>query len=188
MRTARNARTPYAAMIACAIFLSSCGNKTPLVEGPSTIELQIPAFTSLVIPSMYTCDGSDTSPALSWSQPPANTQSLALTIVDTDTPIGFVHWVLFNIPAQTREFQQGLPKQATLPDGSQQGMTDFDKVGYGGPCPPSGSPHHYVFTLYALDTKLNLPANATRKQLESAMKGHILANGQFTAHYQRHQK
>jgi Raf kinase inhibitor-like YbhB/YbcL family protein len=187
MRNATNARSLSKAIVACAIFLSSCGNKAPLVEGPSTLELSIPAFASLVIPSVYTCDGSDTSPALSWSQPPANTQSLALTIVDTDTPIGFVHWVLFNIPPQTRELSQGLPKQATLPDGSQQGPNDFDKVGYGGPCPPGGSPHHYVFTLYALDTKLNLPANATRKQLESAMKDHILANGQFTAHYQRHQ-
>jgi Raf kinase inhibitor-like YbhB/YbcL family protein len=172
------------ALAACSLLVTSCGNKGPLVEGKSNIEVQISAFASGTIPSMYTCDGSDVSPAISWSLGPYQRITYALTVVDTDTPFGFTHWVVYNLGAH--ELPQGLPKQATLPDGTQQGVTDFDKVGYGGPCPPSGS-HHYVFTIYALDNNLDLPANPTRKQLESAMKGHILSYGQFTAHYQRHQ-
>src|SRR5262249_11668943 len=122
----------------------------------------------------------------SWVQPPAGTQSFALTVVDTDAPGGsFVHWVLWNLPPQTRQLAQAYPKQDSQPDGARQGVTDFDKSGYGGPCPPGGSPHHYVFTLYAVDKMLDLPTATTRKQLEAALGGHILANGQVTGHYQR---
>ena len=112
------------------------------------------------------------------------TNSFALTVVDPDTPFGFVHWLIYNLGMNTHDSPQGLPKQASLSDGTQ-GVND--QVGYSGPCPPGGSPHHYVFTLYALDTRLKLPANVTRKQLETSMKGQILSYGQLTAHYQRHQ-
>jgi Raf kinase inhibitor-like YbhB/YbcL family protein len=173
------------ALAACSLFVTSCGNKRPLVEGKSNIEVQIPAFSSGTIPSMYTCDGSDVSPAISWSLGPYQRITYALTVVDTDTPIGFTHWVVYNMGAH--ELPQNLPKQVTLPDGIHQGMTDFDKIGFGGPCPPGGSPHHYVFTVYALDIVMKLPENPTRDQLESTMKGHILSYGQFTARYQRHQ-
>jgi Raf kinase inhibitor-like YbhB/YbcL family protein len=95
-----------------------------------------------------------------------------------------VHWVLYDLPAEKRELPEGLPKQEQLPDGSRQGQNDYDKIGYVGPCPPAGS-HRYVFALYALDSRLNLPAGATRKQVESALKGHILAHGELIGRYRR---
>ncbi|PWT84812.1 MAG: YbhB/YbcL family Raf kinase inhibitor-like protein [Acidobacteria bacterium] len=137
------------------------------------------------IPSQYTCDGADTSPQLSWPAPPSGTKSLALIVTDPDAPVGtFVHWVLYDIPASTRELPAGVPKQGQLSDNSRQGKNDFGKSGYGGPCPPSGA-HHYVFTLYALDTTLGLPPGATRAQIESAIKGHILARGELVGLYNR---
>ena len=137
------------------------------------------------IPSQYTCDGADTSPHLSWPAPPAGTKSFALLMTDPDAPGGtFVHWVLYDIPASARELPVGVPKQGQLPDASRQGVNDFGKVGYGGPCPPRGT-HHYVFSLHALDTTLGLPPGATRSQIESAIKGHILAHGELVGLYSR---
>jgi Raf kinase inhibitor-like YbhB/YbcL family protein len=92
--------------------------------------------------------------------------------------------VLYDLPAEKRELPEGLPNQAQLPDGSRQGQNDFDKTGYGGPCPPGKSAHRYVFALYALDSRLNLPIGATRKQVEKAMKGHVLAYGELIGRYQ----
>jgi hypothetical protein len=93
--------------------------------------------------------------------------------------------VLYNLPAGTRAIPEGLPALGQLPDGALQGRNDFGEIGYGGPCPPPGSPHHYVFTLYALDAKLNLPVGATRAQVEAAMQGNILARGELIGLYQR---
>ena len=93
--------------------------------------------------------------------------------------------MLYNLPAETRALPEGLPALGQLPDGALQGRNDFGEIGYGGPCPPSGAPHHYVFTLYALDIKLNLPVGATRAQVEAAMQGHILASGKLIGIYQR---
>ena len=138
------------------------------------------------IPAKFTCSGANLSPQLTWSAPPAKTASLALTVTDPDAPRGtWVHWVLYNLPAGTRELPEGLPSQGQLPDGAHQGRNDFGEIGYGGPCPPSGPPHHYIFTLYALDAKLNLPEGATRAQVEAAMKGHMLANGRLIGLFQR---
>jgi len=137
------------------------------------------------IPSQYTCDGADSSPQLSWPAPPASTKSFALIMTDPDAPGGtFIHWVLYDIPAVTRELPVGVPKLGQLSDNSRQGKNDFGKIGYGGPCPPGGT-HHYVFSLYALDTTLGLPAGASRSQVESAMKGHVLARGELTGLYSR---
>jgi Raf kinase inhibitor-like YbhB/YbcL family protein len=138
------------------------------------------------IPAKYTCSGANISPQLAWSAPPAGTVSLALTVTDPDAPRGtWVHWVMYNLPAGTRALPEGLPALGQLPDGALQGRNDFGEIGYGGPCPPPGSPHHYIFTLYALDSKLNLPVGATRAQVEAAMQGHILASGRLVGIYQR---
>lgn len=138
------------------------------------------------IPAKYTCNGAGISPQLTWSTPPAATASFALIVTDPDAPRGtWVHWVLYNLPAETRALPEGLPALGQLPDGALQGRNDFGEIGYGGPCPPSGAPHHYVFTLYALDIKLNLPVGATRAQVEAAMQGHILASGKLIGIYQR---
>jgi Raf kinase inhibitor-like YbhB/YbcL family protein len=138
------------------------------------------------IPARFTCDGAGGSPQLAWSAPPAGTTSFALIVTDPDAPgRTFVHWVLYDLPAATRALPEALPAQGQLADGSRQGSNDFGNIGYGGPCPPGHTPHHYVFTLYALDAKLNLPAGATRSQVEAAIKGHVLAHGELTGLYRR---
>jgi len=138
-----------------------------------------------LIPPKYTCDGADVSPPLSFTGAPAGTKSFALIADDPDAPMGtWVHWVAWNIPAGTRSLEEGVPKKETLPDGVRQGSNDFRRVGYGGPCPPSGT-HRYFFRLYALDAALNLPATATKQDLEKAMQEHILAQAELMGKYTR---
>jgi Raf kinase inhibitor-like YbhB/YbcL family protein len=139
------------------------------------------------IPKPYTGDGQDVSPPLRWSGAPGNTQSFALICDDPDAPRKdpWVHWVLFNLPADTHELTEGVAASETLSNGAKQGRNDFGKIGYGGPAPPPGKPHRYYFKLYALDTVLNLNEWASKQQLEQAMKGHILASGQLTGKYGR---
>jgi len=138
------------------------------------------------IAKKFTCDAADVSPQLSWSDPPAGTKSLALLTDDPDAPVGnWNHWVLWNLPGETRQLGEGVSKAAQLPDGSQQGLNDFHKIGYNGPCPPPGKPHRYYFKLFALDTKLDLKGNSAKRQLEAAMKGHILAQTEWMGHYGR---
>ena len=138
------------------------------------------------IPAEYTCDGKDISPALSWSGTPAGTKSIALIMDDPDATRGtFVHWVLFNIPAETNKLPAGIPGNRSLSDGSRHGTTDYGRTEYGGPCPPPGKPHRYYFKIYALDAKLDLPAGATKANLERAMEGHILSKGELMGKYGR---
>jgi Raf kinase inhibitor-like YbhB/YbcL family protein len=138
------------------------------------------------IPSKYTCSGVDVSPALSWSDPPAGTQSFALIADDPDAPVGnWVHWVAYDLPASARQLPEGVPKTEAISGGGAQGQNDFRKTGYGGPCPPPGKPHRYYFKLYALDSKLNLKPGATKKAVEQAMQGHILAQAEVMGRFQR---
>lgn len=138
------------------------------------------------IPATYTCDGQDVSPPISWTEPPAGTNSFALIADDPDAPMGtWVHWVMYNIPPTVRQFSAAVAREAKLPDGTQQGMSDFGRPGYGGPCPPNGT-HRYFFKLYALDAALSLPSGTvTAKQLEQAMHGHILAQATLMGTYAR---
>ena len=138
-----------------------------------------------LIPAKHTCDGADVSPPLAWSGAPAGTKSFALISDDPDAPVGtWVHWVMWNIPAEARALEENVPKKDTLPNGARQGTTDFKRIGYGGPCPPSGT-HRYYFKLYALDAALDLQASTTRKVLEKTMQGHILAQAELTGTYSR---
>lgn len=150
-------------------------------------EIQSAVFTAGgTIPKKYTCDGPDVSPPLSWTEPPSGTRSLALIMDDPDAPVGtWVHWVLYNLPAAVRELSEGTPTTETLPSGARQGTNDFRKIGYGGPCPPPGPAHRYFFKLYALDTELSLAPRATKRQLEAAMEGHILARVELVGRYGR---
>jgi Raf kinase inhibitor-like YbhB/YbcL family protein len=152
-----------------------------------SIELSSTAFQSgETIPKPYTGDGADRSPPLRWSEPPAGTRSLALICDDPDAPRGtWVHWVLFNLPAQTRALEEGVPTTESLDNGARQGKNDFGNLGYGGPAPPKGKPHRYFFKLYALDAVVDLPAGATKAQLLDAMKGHILDQGELVGKYGR---
>lgn len=141
------------------------------------------------IPVVHTCDGADTSPALSWSGVPPGTRSLVLIIDDPDAPdpaapkMTWVHWVLYNIPPQAT----GLPAavhQADLPPGTLAGINDFKKTSYGGPCPPAGR-HRYFHKLYALDVVLPDLGQPTKPQLEKAIQGHVLAHTELMGTYQR---
>jgi len=134
----------------------------------------------------FTCDGADLSPSLSWSDPPHGTQSFALLVDDPDAPVGnWNHWAIWNVPATARGLAEGTHKEAELSDGSRQGQNDFRKTGYNGPCPPPGKPHRYYFKLYALDTNMDLKPDATKKDVEAAMKGHILAQAEWMGRYRR---
>ena len=138
-----------------------------------------------LIPPKYTCDGSDISPPLQWDSVPEGTKSIALISDDPDAPMGtWVHWVLFGLPAETREHEENIPPNKILPNGAKQGTSDFVRIGYGGPCPPSGT-HRYFFKIYALDTELSLEAGANKHQLLKAMQGHILARGELIGKYKR---
>jgi len=138
------------------------------------------------IPDAFTCDGRDVSPELEWSNAPQRTRSFALIVEDPDAPGGtWVHWVVYDLPAGAQRLPEGVPKQREIPDGGRQGYNDFGRVGYNGPCPPPGPPHRYIFRLYALDITLNLKGRVTRGAAEEAMQGHILAQTELTAEYQR---
>ena len=176
--------------VLCLIVMLLVGCKyreRPLKEGEMALTVSSSAFKEGDrIPAKYTCQGQDVSPPLAWGEPPAGTQSFALIVDDPDAPGGvFTHWVLFNIPPDSRNLPEAVPTQAELASGALQGKTDFGKIGYGGPCPPPGRPHRYQFTLYALDQPLGLEGGTSKKQLLSAMEGHILAQGQLTGTYQR---
>src|SRR5262245_38509450 len=139
-----------------------------------TMELTSTAFLDgEPIPQRYAGDGRNVSPPLTWQNPPAGTRSLALICEDPDAPRGtFTHWLVFNLPAESRELCEGIPAQATLPNGTAQGINDFGKAGYGGPKPPPGKPHRYLFKLYALDQSPDVQPGATKPQLLAAMKDH----------------
>lgn len=151
-----------------------------------TLNLTSPAFSQeQPIPQKYSCDGQDISPALQWSDPPPNTQSLALIMDDPDAPAGvWVHWVLFNLPAAARTLPQAVAPQAELPDGSRHGKNSWGRLGYGGPCPPRGK-HRYFFKLYALDAPFDLASGVDKGQLLQAMEGHILAQTELMGTYTR---
>lgn len=142
-----------------------------------------------VIPRKYTCEGSDVAPPLEWDGVPENTRSLVLIVDDPDAPdpaaprMTWVHWVVYNLPADVN----GLPEGAIakmLPIGSQQGLNDWKKEGYGGPCPPIGR-HRYFHKLYALDTVLEGLDSPTKAQVESAMQGHIIAQTELIGTYKK---
>ncbi|MEW6221906.1 MAG: YbhB/YbcL family Raf kinase inhibitor-like protein [Candidatus Hadarchaeota archaeon] len=140
------------------------------------------------IPTRYTCDGSNVSPPISIEDVPAAAKSLALICDDPDAPMGvFVHWVVWNIPPNVTAIPEKVPMTGVVKSlgGAAQGVTDFGKIGYGGPCPPRGPPHRYYFKLYALDAKLELGAGASKEELEGAMEGHILAKTTLMGKYGR---
>ncbi len=156
-------------------------------KAAAKFELQTTAFqTGENIPPRFTCDGADVSPPLRWTEPPAGTASFALIVDDPDAPAGtWAHWLAYDLPATSRALAEGVAKSQKFPSGARQGSNDFERIGYGGPCPPPGKAHRYFFKLYALDKRLDLKAGATRQDLERAMKGHILARAELMGRYHR---
>lgn len=150
------------------------------------MEILSPAFQyGGMIPAKYTADGTDQSPPLYLSDIPAGAVSLALICDDPDAPGGiWVHWVLYNLPPDTKELKEGIPTDARLGNGACQGVNDFGSVGYGGPAPPSGT-HRYYFTLYALDCELEFSTGCRKHDLTKAIRGHILAEAQLMGQYRR---
>lgn len=135
------------------------------------------------IPALYTCDGDDVSPELSWSDIPEKAKSLVLIVDDPDAPdpaapkMTWVHWVLYNMPPETTGLAEGMTA-GVLPAGTEQGLNDWNRTNYGGPCPPIGR-HRYFHKLYALDTMLNISGKANKPKIEAAMQGHILASAEL---------
>lgn len=152
----------------------------------ATIRVSSPAFQDGgPIPQKYACDGDNISPPLSWQAVPEGTKSLALIVDDPDAPGGnFVHWVVYDLPADLDGLPEDLPRDKAFPVGGEQGINSTDEIGYMGPCPPSGT-HRYFFKLYALDERTNLPAGETKARLLDAMEGHTLGQGQLMGRYKR---
>ena len=172
------------------LLVAACGRSEQPQQTALSIGLSSADVSGGIIARKCTCDGPGASPELSWNSAPPGTQSFAVIAIDEDTLLislvgPFVHWLVYDIPATARALPAGIPAQKQLPDSTLQGMNDFDKPGYGGPCPRFKSTHRYSFTLYALDKKLGLPAGATMSQLLKAMQGHILAQGELTGKYRR---
>jgi hypothetical protein len=132
-----------------------------------------------MFPREFSCDGANRLPQLQWSAPPSGTQEVAIELLDPDAPGGtFTHWLVFGLSPSSTSL-------AAVPASAAEGVNDFGRRGYGGPCPPRGPAHHYHFVVLALDTRLGLAAGATRSDLESRASGHVLAKGELVATYQR---
>ncbi len=154
------------------------------------LTIESPAFAHRgAIPSKYTCDGDDISPPLSWSGVPQGAKSLVLIVDDPDAPdpaaprMTWVHWVLYNLPPDSTGLPEGV-KSEDLPAGTKEGVNDWKRTGYGGPCPPIGR-HRYFFKLYALDRVLPDLSRPTKAQLENAMKGHVLEQAELVGTYEK---
>jgi Raf kinase inhibitor-like YbhB/YbcL family protein len=156
-------------------------------KGVRAMELKSSAFqTGGNIPRKYTCDANNVSPQLSWNNAPVGTKAFALIADDPDALAGtWVHWVIYDLPADTKELAEGVPTTEVLTNGAKQGTNDFRKVGYGGPCPPQGRPHRYFFKLYALDAATGLKPRASKQQLLNAIKNHVLGEAEIMGRYKR---
>ncbi|WP_363320007.1 YbhB/YbcL family Raf kinase inhibitor-like protein [Nitrosomonas sp.] len=190
---------PQIALIALMIALFACFIQTTRAEDDSSsinkekimaLTLTSPSFThGGMIPTLYTCDGQDISPALSWSGVPDHAKSLVLIIDDPDAPdpdapkMTWVHWVLYNIPPHVNELPENIAGNK-LPTGTLQGINDWKRTGYGGPCPPIGV-HRYFHKLYALDVVLPDLKHPTKSELEAAMQGHIITQTELIGRYHR---
>jgi len=152
-----------------------------------TFAISSPSFSNGgKIPAKFTCDGTDVSPELTWTASPPGTQSFTLIADDPDAPVGtWTHWVLFNLSTHTTALPESVAKVDEVPSGGRQGRNDFRKIGYGGPCPPSGKLHRYFFKLYAVDEMLDLKPGASKEDVELAMQDHILARAELMGTYRR---
>jgi Raf kinase inhibitor-like YbhB/YbcL family protein len=158
----------------------------PKEQTKMEIKITSPAFQDGgAIPAKYTCDGPNISPPIQWSGSPATTKTFALIVDDPDAPAKiWVHWVVYDLPVSTDHLPENVKPVEKLPGGGTQGTNDFKKIGYGGPCPPSGT-HRYFFKLYALDIATALNPGATKDELLKTIAGHVLAQGELVGKYKR---
>lgn len=177
-----------ALILAClSIFVPSGGRSAAAQSSASSpMQIQSSGFQNgSAIPRQFTCDGAGELPVLHWSNAPAAAKSFALVMHDPDAPIDFTHWIAWNIPAGVHSLAEAASGRSAMPQGSIEGINSFGRIGYGGPCPPPGRPHRYIFQFYALDVRLNLAPGGTRDQLEAAMRRHVLAEAQIVGIYRR---
>lgn len=197
-------RPPLASRLASLALVAfsavACSKKDPpptppaALEGAAQLTVSSPSFVANgPIPSKYTCEGEDTSPALAWGEVPAATKSIAVIVDDPDAPDPaapkqvFVHWVLYDVAPSATEIREGAMNAAGVQEGARDGKSDFGRTGYGGPCPPKGR-HRYFFKVYALDVALPDLGQPTKAELERAMSGHVLARGELIGTYEKGQK
>ncbi len=150
-------------------------------------KIMSPAFNyGDFIPVKYTCDGEDISPPLTWENAPKGTKSFVIIVEDPDAPIGtFIHWIVYDIPATSTGIAENFPKKPEV-NGIKQGINDFGRVGYGGPCPPPGKPHRYFFKLFAIDKNtLGIPPKAKIQEVIKAINGHIVGTTELMGLYKR---
>lgn len=171
-----------AARFACAIaLLLSLLTPRAFAAPQASLKVTAPWAENGAIDTRYSCDGADVSPALRWTGAPAGTKSVVITCVDPDAPGGaFAHWIVYDLTADVSRLAEDAPKTATWSNGARQGTNDFGHFGWGGPCPPRGALHHYVITVYALDTRLALAPGARLAEVLNRLTGHVLANGKTT--------
>jgi Raf kinase inhibitor-like YbhB/YbcL family protein len=178
------------ALIAAGLIVACGGDK-----GPAAVDLTpVPGMTlesyafagGGLVPDKYTCEGANVSPPLSWSGTPAETRAFVLLLTDPDAPgKTFDHWVVYDIQADVSGFAEGVSGSSQIQAVAKEGKNDFGDEGYGGPCPPKGSEHHYVFRIYALGQPLGLTGTATRENLQQAMLGKVLASGELVGRFRR---
>jgi hypothetical protein len=138
------------------------------------------------IPERYTCIGLDVSPPLRWEGYPLEAKSLTLIVEDVDAPGGvFTHWIIYNIPGSVSMLEEGIEKVSVLSSGAMQGLNDFGRIGYGGPCPPAGKPHRYIFKIFALDTILDVKPAASKNEVLKALENHIIGEAELTVIFSR---
>jgi Raf kinase inhibitor-like YbhB/YbcL family protein len=190
-------KTRTSAIVLLILFAAGCA-KQPAAPAQNPAVTSTPQSTAPVfrltstafkdgepVPRQYTCSGVNVSPPLEWPGVHKTAKTLAIIADDPDAPAGtWVHWVVYNLPADTMGIVENLPQDENLKGGGFQGKNDFEKIGYGGPCPPSGT-HRYFFKIYALDGELPLKAGATKTDVEKAMEGHILAQTQLMGTYKK---
>jgi len=177
-------------LLRCLALLALPVAARTMQEVPMAFTLSSSSFQEgAPIPAKHTCDGADVSPPLAWSGAPSGAAGFALIMDDPDAPAGtWVHWVLYDLPARSGALAENVAKTETLKDGAVQGRNDFPRTGYGGPCPPPGKAHRYFFKLYALDAPLGLKPGATKRDVERAMQGHVLATAQLMGTYARQKR
>jgi len=187
--TTRRWRGVRAALLVPGLFLCAQARANP---PEARMQITSSSFTHQgAIPAKYTCEGPDTSPPLAWSGVPPSAKSLALIVDDPDAPdpkapkTTWVHWVLYDVPSGTSSLAEGASR--SLPSGTRDGLNDWRRTGYGGPCPPIGR-HRYFFKLYALDIVLPDLSKPSKAELLKAMEGHVVGTAEFVGTYQKGQK
>jgi len=183
----RTSAAAIAFLVIVAVFFPGLHAEPPKKGSKMSMQIASPAFAHAeMIPERYTCKGNDISAPLEWKGVPEGSRSFALIFDDPDAPMGtWVHWVVYDLPAECNKLPEDVPEVNPISGGGVQGTNSWGRIGYGGPCPPSGT-HRYFLRLYALDTVLGLKAGATKAQLLKAMEGHILDECELMGRYAKH--